>query len=341
MQQASASSKELLFLGGTPRFERGNVAFVLLNDIAQLCIGGCLNFRTIGSFVVKQCIHWLNIISSFSCIKQRLVLGSVGGRWLACVNDIRPMPSQHGHNSPHSWVPDIPFPWMLCLCHSRSLLFLFDAHGWYRMPLSIAWTCLVHSSRSTRGSPRLSTARIVRMTRRGWGINVDLKSRSLDRLCGRKRSRVGVSFPAEDDRVSLRFLCASVCLLGWEGGVFRDGFAIPTTKFAFHVLDGKDRWMACGSFCTPIVPSIHPSIHPSSAFLWHGLCGHLNTTGSRIDPLSSPPSISSYPSDCPFLSLPHGVLPWHVSIRAATGVHVCVSRGVSFSSSSSSSSSSG
>ena len=40
------------------------------------------------------------------------------------------------------------------------------------------------------------------------------------------------------------------------GGVFRDGFAIPTTKFAFHVLDGKDRWIACGSFCTTIIPSI-------------------------------------------------------------------------------------
>lgn len=121
--------KSSFFLGGTPRFERGNVAFVLLNDIAQLCIGGCRNFWTIGSFVVKQCIHWLNVISSFSCIKQRLVLGSVGGRWLACVNDTRPMPSHHGHNNPHSWVPDIPFPCMLCLCHSRSLLFLFDAHG--------------------------------------------------------------------------------------------------------------------------------------------------------------------------------------------------------------------
>lgn len=133
------------------------------------------------------------------------------------------------------------------------------------MPLSIAWACLVHSSRSTHGSPRLSTARIVRMTRRGWGSNVDLKSRSLDRLCGRKRSRVGVSFPAEDERGSLRLLCASVCLLGWEGGVFRDGFAIPTTKFAFHVLDGKDRWMACDSFCTSIMPSIHPP--PSTAMV--------------------------------------------------------------------------
>lgn len=107
---------------------------------------------------------------------------------------------------------------MFYLSHSHSLLFLFDARGWYRMPLSIAWACLVLSSRSTHGSPRLSTARIVRMTRRGWGSNVDLKSRSLDRLCGRKRSRVGASFPAEDKGNSARLLCAHVCLFELEGG---------------------------------------------------------------------------------------------------------------------------
>lgn len=74
-KKASASSKELLVVCAAPHFEEGgNDVFVLLNNIAQPCIGRCRNSLTIASFVVKQCIHSVNIVSFFSRAKQSLVV---------------------------------------------------------------------------------------------------------------------------------------------------------------------------------------------------------------------------------------------------------------------------